>query len=117
MTSSGRIKFSTLLFLLITAGIIYLAVYLFPPWMDYFTFKGDMSEKAKVGNTLSDEEILRDLGENAKELNIPLKEGAIQISRQESEMSIAADWDIDTTLVGDVVFTLHFAPHVTEHFR
>jgi hypothetical protein len=117
MTSIGRIKFSTLLFLLITAGMIYLAVYLFPPWMDYFTLKGVMSEKAKEGNTLSDQEISKDIRASAKELNIPLKEESIQISRQESGMSIAADWDIEISLTGDIFYTFHFAPRVTEQFR
>ncbi len=117
MAPIGRIKLSTLLFLLITAGMIYLAVSLLPPWMDYFTFKGGMSEKARDGGTLSTEEILKDLKASAKELKIPLKEGAIRINRQEAEMSIAADWDIEITLVDDYGFTLHFSPHVTEHFR
>ena len=97
--------------------MIYLAVYLLPPWMDYFTFKGVMSEKAKDGGTLSTEEISKDLKANAKELNIPLKENAIQINRLEAEMSIAADWDIEITLVGGYGLTLHFSPQVTEHFR
>lgn len=117
MAPIGRIKLSTLLFLLIIAGIIYLSVYLFPPWMDYFTFKGVMSEKARDGGTLPTEEILKDLKASAKELNIPLKEGAIRISRQETEMSIAANWDIEVTLVADYGLTLHFSPQVTQHFR
>lgn len=117
MALTGRIKLGTLLFLLVTAGMIYLAVYLFPPWMDYFTFKGVMSEKARDGGTLPTEEILKDLKASAKELKIPLKEGAIRISRRETEMSIAADWDIEVTLVGDYGLTLHFSPQVTEHFR
>ena len=117
MSAIGRIKLSTLLFLLITAGMIYLAVYLFPPWMDYYTFKGVMSEKAKDGGTLPDQEILKDLKANAKELKIPLKEGAIQFNRQENEMTISAEWDMEVTLVGDITLTLHFNPSVTEHFR
>jgi len=117
MAPIGRIKLSTFLFLLIIAGIIYLSIYLFPPWMDYFTFKGLMSEKAKSGGSLPAEEILKDLKSSAKELNIPLKEGAIRINRQETEMSIAAAWDIEVTLVDDYGLTLHFSPQVTEHFR
>jgi hypothetical protein len=117
MASTGRIKLGTLLFLLITAGMIYLAVYLFPPWIDYFAFKGVMAEKAKDGGILSTEEILKDLNASAKELKIPLKESAIRINHQEAGMSIAADWDIEVTLLDDYVLTLHFSPRVTEHFR
>lgn len=117
MAPTGRIKLGTFLFLLIIAGIIYLAVYFFPPWLDYFTFKSVMAEKAKDGGALSTEETLKDLKASAKELKIPLKEDAIRISRQETGMSIAADWDVEITLVGDLGFTLHFSPHVTEHFR
>src|SRR5437870_11330483 len=101
MAPTGRIKLGTLLLLLITAGMIYLAVYLFPPWMEYFAFKGVMSEKAKNGGTLSTEEILKDLKASAKELEIPLKEGASRINRREAEMSSAAYWDIEVTLVDD----------------
>ena len=117
MAPTGRIKLSTLLYLLFTAGAIYLAVELFPPWMDYFTFKGVMSEKAKNGSTLSNEEILKDLNANAKELNIPLEENAIRINRRETEMSIESEWDIEISLGGYYGFTLHFSPQVTEHFR
>ena len=117
MAPAGRIKLSTLLSLLITAGMIYLAVCLVPPWMSYLTFKGVMSEKAKDGGTLSTEEILKDLNASAKELKIPLKEGAIRINRQEAEMSIAADWDIEVTLLDNYGLTLHFSPQTTEHYR
>jgi hypothetical protein len=117
MSATGRIKLGTLLFLLITAGIVYLAIFLFPPWMDYFAFKGVMSERAKDGGTLSTEEILKDLNASAKELKIPLKEGAIRINRQEAEMSIAADWDIEVTLLDNYGLTLHFSPQTTEHYR
>ena len=117
MATTGRIKLSTLLYLLFTAGAIYLAVETFPPWMDYFTFKGVMSEKAKDGSALSNEEILKELKANAKELNIPLEENAIRINRHETEMSIATAWDIEISLAGDYGFTLHFSPQVTEHFR
>ena len=117
MAPTGRIKLSTLLSLLITAGAIYLAVCLFPPWMDYFAFKGVMSEKAKDGGTLSTEEILKDLKASAKELNIPLEEDAIRINRQTDELTMSAEWDIQVNFPNDYGVTLHFSPEVKEHFR
>ena len=117
MAPTGRIKLSTLLFLLITAGMIYLAVCLFPPWMNYLTFKGTMSEKAKDGATLSTEEILKDLKASAKELNIPLEENAIRINRQTADMRISAEWDIEVKFASDYGLALHFSPEVNEHFR
>ena len=117
MGSVGRLKFGTLFFLLITVGLIYLAILSFPPWMDYFAFKSAMAEKAKDGGILSTEEILKTLNATANELKIPLKEGAIQIDHRETEMSISASWDIEATMVGNIAFTLHFSPQVTEHYR
>ena len=117
MALAGRIKLSTLLSLLITAGMIYLAVCLFPPWMNYLTFKGVMSEKAKGGGTIPTEEILKDLNASAKELNIPLEENAIRINRQAAGMSISAEWNIEVNFASDYGLTLHFSPMVNEHFR
>jgi hypothetical protein len=117
MACTGRIKLGTLLGLLTAAGAIYLAVLLVPPWIDYFTFKSVMSEKAKDGNKLTNEEILKDLNASAKELNIPMEEKSVRINRQETQMSISAEWDDEINFIGDYGLVLHFSPEVTEQFR
>jgi hypothetical protein len=117
MAPTGRIKISTFMVLLTAGGAVYLAVMLFPPWMNYFTFKGVMSEKAKDGSALSNDEILKELKANAKELNIPLEENAVRIHRGDTGMRITAEWHIEVTRIGEYALTLYFSPDVTEQFR
>jgi hypothetical protein len=72
-----------------------------------------------VAQVLKDEEILHDLVQKAKELDLPLKPENFIIQRDEDrrKMTISTAWDVDVVFFwGAYRHTFKFRPEVEESF-
>lgn len=115
----GGTSLKVLLWFLLLGLGIHVGVKLIPMYMDYVRMKDTMTVKAGVAQVLKDEEILRDLVQKAKELDLPLTEENFVLERLEDrrKMRISTSWDVEVNfLAGFYVRTFHFEPVVEESF-
>jgi hypothetical protein len=81
--------------------------------------KDEMAVKAAVAQVLKDEEIVRDLVNKAKDLDLPLGPENFHIQRDNDrrKMRISTAWDVEVHFLGGLyVRTFHFQPEVEESF-
>ena len=79
----------------------------------------EMKAKASVSQVLKDEEILKDLDNKAKELDLPLTQDSFVIKRdterRKMKISTKGGWNIEVTFLwGAYIRTFHFEPVVEE---
>ncbi len=112
--ASGRIGIGGLLFLLIVAGAVYVAVTAIPPYWAYYSFKEDVASIAKMTDvTLQEDKIQKELALRARELGIPLREGDFYVKRLGfGKVEIAANWEVHLEFIGGYKRTLKFEVHV-----
>jgi hypothetical protein len=78
-----------------------------------------MIVKAGVAQVLKDEEILRDLENKAKDLDLPLKAENFVLQRDDERrrMKISTKWDIEVVFLwGVYTRTFHFQPVAEERY-
>lgn len=116
-TERGMVSFKVLFWLLVLFIVVHIAIKLVPMYMDSERMKDEMSVKAELAQTLSDNEILTDLVKKAKELDLPLGQEDIVLTRNEDThmMKISAKWDVTVHFFFDVyppytTRTYHFEP-------
>lgn len=115
----GRTRFKVFLWFLLLFLVVHVAFKLVPMYMDYARMKDEMTTKAGVAQVLKDEEILRDLENKAKELDLPLKQENFIVKRDDDRrrMTIRTAWDVDVVFLGGLYQrTFHFAPVVEESY-
>ena len=115
----GASKFKVILWFLALFLVVHVAVKLVPVYMDYGRMEDEMKVKASVSQVLKDEEILKDLENKAKELDLPLTKDDFVIKRdmerRKMKISTKGGWDVEVTFLwGAYVRTLHFEPVVEE---
>ncbi len=108
-------------FFLLLFLIIHVGVKIVPMYMDYTRMKDEMTTKASVAQVLKDEEILRDLVNKAKELDLPLTAESFIIQRdsdrRKMKISTKGGWDVEVNFLwGAYIRTFHFEPEVEEGF-
>ena len=117
----GASTFKVYLFFLFLFLVIHVGVKLIPMYMDYSRMKDEMTVKAGVAQVLKDEEILRDLVNKAKELDLPLTSESFVLKRNEERrkmtISTKGGWDVEVHFLwGVYVRTFHFDPKAEEGF-
>ena len=116
-TQRGMVSFKVLFWLLVLFIVVHIAIKLVPMYIDSERMKDEMSVKAELAQTLTDNEILTDLVKKAKELDLPLGQEDIVLTRNEDThmMKISAKWDVTVHFFFDVyppytTRTYHFEP-------
>ncbi len=119
----GGISFKALIILLLLFVVVHIAVKLVPVYMDAGRMEDEMSVKARLAQTLKDEEILADLVKKAKDLHLPLDQDDFKLLRDEGNhtMTISAKWDVTVHFFFDIYppFTTkeyHFEPVIKEDY-
>ena len=113
----GRIKVFIILALL--GAAVHVGFKIVPVYMDNENMKDTMSTKAGLAQVLKDEEIVHDLVNKAKDLDLPLKAENFVIIRdvERRKMTIKTAWDVEVHFFGGLyVHNYHFAPEVEENF-
>jgi hypothetical protein len=98
---------------------LHVALKIVPLYMDYTRMKDEMIVKAGVAQVLTDEEILRDLGNKAKDLDLPLKAENFVLQRDDDrrKMKISTKWDIEVVFLWGVYTKIfHFQPVTEERY-
>jgi hypothetical protein len=110
------ISFKTLFFLVLTFFVVHVAIKIVPMYIDAERMKDEMSVKARFAQTLKDDEILKDLVNKAKELELPLGPEDFKLLRDDENrrMKIGTQWDVTVHFFFDV-----FPPYTTKiyHFE
>jgi len=118
---NGASRFKVFLWFLVLFLAVHVAVKVVPLYIDYARMEDEMKAKASVAQVLKDEEIMRDLGNKAKELDLPLTEDSFVLNRdmerRKMKISTKGGWDVEVNFLwGAYVRTFHFEPVVEEGF-
>jgi len=119
LNQKGGSRFMVYFWLLMLFLVIHTAIKLVPVYMDYSLMRDEMIAKAGVAQVLKDEDILKDLVNKAKELDLPLGRDDFHLTRDEErrKMKIETEWDVEVHfLFGAYERTFHFAPAANESF-
>ena len=116
---NGASRFKAFLWFLVLFLVVHVAVKLVPVYMDYAKMEDEMKVKASVAQVLKDEEILKDLENKAKELDLPLTRDSFildrDMERRKMKISTKGGWDVEVSFLwGAYVRTFHFEPVVEE---
>jgi hypothetical protein len=115
-TERGMVSFKVLFWLLVLFIVVHIGIKLVPMYIDSERMKDEMSVKAELAQTLSDNEIMTDLVKKAKELDLPIGQEDIVLTRNEDThmMKISAKWDETEHFFFDV-----YPPYTTKiyHFE
>jgi len=114
---SGVSKLKVLIIIALLGAVIHVGIKYLSVRLDFERMKDTMDIKASAAQVLKDEEILADLADKAKELDLPLKGENFLIIRDDDKrkMIIKTAWDVEIHyfggLCGDLcVQEYHFAP-------
>lgn len=116
---NGASRFKVFLWFLVLFLVVHVGVKVVPIYMDYFRMEDEMKVKASVAQVLKDEEILKDLENKAKDLDLPLTRDSFIVKRdterRKMKISTKGGWDVEVTFLwGAYVRTFHFEPVVEE---
>lgn len=121
MNEKGGSRFGVYIFFIILFLVIHVGLKVVPMYMDYTRMEDEMNIKAGVAQVLKDEEILRDLVNKAKDLDLPLNQESFIIQRNEErrrmQISTKAGWDVEQVFLwGAYKKTFHFAPTADQSY-
>ena len=107
--SNGNSKIIGIFFILVVVSAIYLSYTLLPHYLNYLSFKDLAGAKISAARIMKDENILNDLYNKAKELNLPLEKEDIIVKREEGRLHITAEWEVEVEFIGNYKKTLKFS--------
>lgn len=108
---AGRISLSTLIFFVLTAAVVYLALLYLPPWMAYRAMLQVIQEQVGAAAVSSDDEVSDRIMATARAWDVPITKDQIEITRTAGRLSISTQWDVTVNLLGGKYqHVLHFAP-------
>jgi len=115
----GSSRFKIFLFFACMFVVVHVAVKVVPMYMNATRMEDEMAMKAGVAQVLKDEDILKDLVNKAKELDLPLTAESFIIQRDDErrkmKISTKGGWDVHKVFLWGVYErTFHFAPSVEE---
>ena len=111
----GGTRISSLLFLLLVAGLVYGSVKYLPHLMAYRAVKYQMIENAQHAPVLSDKEILDRIYYTAESWSLPITREDIRIERANNRISISTRWVVSIDLAGNwYTHEMVFEPAVDE---
>ena len=92
-SAPGRIRLGALLFVLVAAAGIYVAINFIPPYWTYLSMQDPVKEAAMAAAARGDEARVRaDLILRAKELDLALEDDNIEITRDGPMLLIRVSW-------------------------
>ncbi len=112
-------KLKAVIILALLGAAIHVGYKIVPVYMDSESMKDTMSTKAGLAQVLKDEDILNDLVNKAKDLDLPLKAENFVIIRDTDrrKMTIKTAWEVEVHFFGGLyVHNYHFEPVVEENF-
>ncbi len=115
----GGVRLKVFLWFVFLFLVTHVAFKVVPLYMDYARMKDEMIVKAGVAQVLKDEEILKDLENKAKELDLPLKAENFVLRRDDERrrMKVSTSWDVEVIFFwGLYTKTYHFQPMVEESY-
>jgi hypothetical protein len=115
----GASRLKVILSLVLLGAAFHVAYKIIPVYMAAENMEDTMSTKAGLAQVLKDDEILKDLVDKAKDLNLPLqRENFVLIRDTDSRtMTISTAWSVEVHFFGDLyVHVYQFAPTVHENF-
>ncbi|MBI5180036.1 MAG: hypothetical protein HZA05_01375 [Nitrospirae bacterium] len=107
--SYGNSKIIGIFFILAVVSAIYLSYTLLPHYLNYLSFKDLAGAKISAAQIMKDENILNDLYNKAKELNLPLEKEDIIVKREDGRLHITAEWEVEVEFIGGYKKTLKFS--------
>lgn len=107
--SYGNSKIIGIFFILAVVSAIYLSYTLLPHYLNYLSFRDLAKAKISAAKVIKDENILNDLYNKAKELNLPLEKEDIIIKREEGRLHITAEWEVEVEFIGGYKKPLRFS--------
>ena len=107
--SHGNSKIIGIFFILAVVSAIYLSYTLLPHYLNYLKFRDLAGAKISAAKVINDENILNDLYNKAKELDLPLEKEDIIIKREEGRLHITAEWEVEVEFIGGYKKTLKFS--------
>lgn len=106
--SNGNSKIIGIFFILVVVSAIYLSYTLLPHYLNYYSFRDLAVAKISAARVMKDENILNDLYNKAKELDLPLEKEDIIIKREEGRLHITAEWEVEVEFIVGYKKTLKF---------
>jgi len=116
---NGASRFKVFLWFLLLFLVVHVAVKVVPVYMDYARMEDEMKVKASVAQVLKDDDILKDLENKAKDLDLPLTKDSFVLKRdaerRKMKISTKGGWDVEVSFLwGAYIRTFHFEPVVEE---
>jgi len=116
---NGASRFKVFLWFLVLFLVVHVAVKVVPVYVAYARMEDEMRAKASVAQVLKDEEILKDLENKAKDLDLPLTQDSFVLNRdmerRKMKISTKGGWNVEVRFLwGAYVRTFHFEPVVEE---
>ena len=115
----GWSKIKVFIWFIVLFVIIHVGFKLIPMYFDYSRMKDTMAVKAGLAQILKDHEIMRDLVNKARELELPLGKEDFIIERDQyrRRMNIKTAWVEEVGFFwGSYIHTFHFKPEVNKSF-
>ncbi len=107
--SNGNSKIIGIFFILVVVSAIYLSYTLLPHYFSYYSFNDLAQERAKFAQVMKGEDVLNDLYNRAKELDLPLEKEDIIVRREDGGLHITAEWKVEVEFIGGYKKTLKFS--------
>ena len=115
----GGSKVKVFIWFIILFVIVHIGFKLIPMYFDYSRLKDTMAQKAGLAQILKDNEIMRDLVNKARELNLPLGKEDFILERDQHRrrMKIKTAWVEEVGFFwGSYIHTFRFQPEVDRSF-
>jgi len=112
----GESKLSSLIYLLIAAGIFYFFYKMIPPYMDYFALEDEANQQLMMAKINPRDVILDDLYRKAQQRGIPIEKKDIELNiTDDGKMDIHIAWKVDVDFGYDIVKVLDFEVNTSNY--
>ncbi len=115
--SSGAISMKALIWLSLIACAVYLGIKFFPPYFDYYMFKGEVEAEAETADMHPDQDVVRHIFQKAEDWGVPLKEENLILERRANEIEISVAYKIDINFFNKYTKTLYFNIHAVKPLK
>ena len=104
----GYISRGTLFWIVFIVAVIYLGVKFIPPYFSYYVFKGEVAGAADTAHVNSDQVIVKNLLEEARDWGLPIKQEDIIVERGDSEIRVSIVYKVDVNFFNRYTKSLYF---------
>ncbi|MFZ3065872.1 MAG: hypothetical protein WA277_11400 [Nitrospirota bacterium] len=107
--SYGNSKIIGIFFILAIITAIYLSYTLLPHYFNYYSFNDHAQERARFAQVMRSEDVLNNLYQKAKDLDLPLEKEGIIVKSEGGKLHITAVWEVEVEFIGGYKKTLKFS--------